>query len=197
MVVAAPSIPTVFASKLASIVEEQFTRFHLIHEGDSPLKEQIKKYWETLGFDFPGVNTPWSAVFVSFCMHEAGATKDEFEFAAAHSIFVHQAIQNALNNVGVFQGFDVDEQAANVGDIIQNNRSGNTFDFNHAKRNKNYVSHSEIVVQRGVDSQGKFAITIGGNVSDSVRKHIVRLNSDGTVKQRDASPFICIVKNFK
>jgi hypothetical protein len=186
-----------FARKLASIAQGQFDQFHTIDENDPPLSTQIKKYWTTLGFDFPGVEVPWSAVFVSFCVKMAGATKEEFEFAAAHSVFVHKAIKNATNDTGVFRGFRINERAVGVGDIIQNNRLGANFDFDFAKSNPNYQSHTAIVVLRGEDSQGKFAMTIGGNESDSVRMKRVNLKPDGTVKQRTSNPFICIVKNLK
>ena len=71
------SPPSKFAKKLASIAQDQFDRFHLIHEADPPLSGQIKKYWTTLGFEFPGVQVAWSAVFISFCVKTAGATADD------------------------------------------------------------------------------------------------------------------------
>jgi hypothetical protein len=101
------------------------------------------------------------------------------------------------SDTGVFRGFKITEEAARIGDIIQNNRSGNHFDFDFAAANANYESHSAIVVARGEDSQGRFAVTVGGNESDSIRTRRVILNADGTVKQRSTSPFICIVKNLK
>jgi len=44
-----------------------------------------------------------------------------------------------------------------VGDIIQNNREGNRFDFAFARANPNYISHSAIVIEVGEDTQGRFA----------------------------------------
>jgi hypothetical protein len=192
-----PPTPSTFAKKLAGIAQGQFDQFHQIDENDPPLSTQIKKYWTTLGFPFPGVETPWSAVFVSFCVKTAGATASEFKFAAAHSVFVHQAIQNAIAGTGVFQGFKITERAVHVGDIIQNNRGNTSFDFDFAKANANYQSHSAIVVARGEDSMGKFALTVGGNESDSVRQKRVILNADGTIKQRSSNSFIALVKNLK
>jgi hypothetical protein len=191
------ALPSKFAKKLASIAQDQFDRFHLIHEADPPLSGQIKKYWTTLGFDFPGVQVAWSAVFISFCVKTAGATADEFKFAEAHSVFVHKAIANAASHTGVFQGFKISDQAVGIGDIVQNNRGGQKFDFAFAKAHANYESHSAIVVARGEDATGPFVMTIGGNESDSVRMKRVILNADGTIKQRADSPFICLVKNLK
>ena len=78
-----------FALKLAGIAQDLHDRFHLIDEHDPPLANQIKKFWTSLGLTFPGVDTAWSAVFVSSCVKQAGATKTEFNFNPAHSQFVH------------------------------------------------------------------------------------------------------------
>ncbi|AIE84525.1 DUF2272 domain-containing protein [Fimbriimonas ginsengisoli] len=185
--------PSEFAKKLAAVAKGQHDQFHLIHEHDEPLRSQIKKYWQSIPEPFPGVDTPWSAVFVSFCVRNAGATAQEFKFAAAHSIFVHEAI----NHPGAFRGVKVDQDSVRVGDILQNNRSGNNFDFAHAKAHSDYLSHSAIVVARGEDDQGKFALTIGGNESDSIRRVRIQLNDDGSVKQRQTASFICLLKNIK
>jgi hypothetical protein len=49
------------------------------------LSAQIKRYWQGLGFKFPGVKTAWSAVFVSWCVKTAVASAKEFVFARAHA----------------------------------------------------------------------------------------------------------------
>jgi hypothetical protein len=48
-----------------------------------------------------------------------------------------------------------------------------------------------------VDSGGPFALTIGGNETDSTRQSLVRLNSKGRIKQRDRNPYICVVEDLK
>jgi hypothetical protein len=121
----------------------------------------------TSDFDFPGVKTAWSAVFVSWCVKKAGATGKEFAFAAAHAKFVKAAIGNALKGVGVFRGLQIDQYAPKVGDIVQNNRSGNKFTYDFARTHSAYESHSAIVVEVGVDHDGHYVMTIGGNESDS------------------------------
>lgn len=192
-----PTQPSAFAQKLAAIAEQEFEDFHTSVETDANLTQRIKEYNDFLGFQFNGVGEAWSAVFVSFCVKKAGATASEFKFSKAHSEFVHQAIQNQLQGVGVFQGFPLDKRAVGVGDILQNNRGGTHHDFAFARDNASYSSHSNIVTARGTDAAGKFARVIGGNLSQSVRSAKVRLNEDGTVKQVNANTFICLVKNLK
>ena len=192
-------MPTAYARKIASLAESEFDQFHGFHETTTKMSNRIRKYWTGIGLSFPGVGTPWSAVFVSFFVKSAGATAAEFHFAAAHSRFVFAAIQNAQNNAGVFRGRRLTAYAPKIGDIIQNNRSGNTFNFDFAAANKNYESHSAIVVEEGVDGNGRYVRTIGGNEADTVGDKIVRVTAGGFIKQpsTDPSRYICIIENLK
>ena len=190
--------PSAFAAKLASIAQAQHSKFQFTNESDPSLCKEIKKWTKDIGFPFTScTEVPWSAVFISWCVKQAGATKAEFKFAMAHSVFVNEAIKNAANGKGVFQAFDISEKPPGVGDIIQNNRRNNTFNFAFAKTHTNYESHSVIVVEIGQDNQGGFAFCIGGNENDSVRRTVVRLDSRGFIKQRAGSPFISVVKDLK
>jgi hypothetical protein len=191
-------MPTPFAKKLAAIAQDQHNKFQFTNEADPLLCKQIKKWTEDIGFAFTScTKVPWSAVFVSWCVKQAGATKAEFKFAMSHSVFVNQAIKNAVSGTGVFQGFDITARPPDVGDIIQNNRRGNKLDFAFARTHANYESHSVIVIEIGTDTLGGFAFCVGGNESDSVRRSVVRLDSQGFIKQRDGNPFICVVKDLK
>ncbi len=186
-----------FANKLARAAEQQYDLYHFDSEADPPLARQIAKYWTEIKLRFPGVGTPWSAVFVSWCVKQAGATKAEFNFSAAHSQFVHKAIQNALNGEGVFRGLPVAARPPAVGDIIQNNRGGQSLSYDYARTHTSYASHSAIVIEIGSDAQGNYAMTIGGNESDSIRKKLVRLNGHGIIRQRERSRYICVIQNLK
>lgn len=53
------------------------------------------------------------------------------------------------------------------------------------------------VVELGQDANGRFALTVGGNEGDSVGRKRVELRSDGTIRQRAANPFICVIENRK
>ena len=186
-----------FCNKLAGIAETEHHRYHLIHEADDPLRTQIKAYWAAAGLDPQPVSEAWSAAFVSWCVEQAGATAAEFKFSSAHSKFVHKAIADAAAGIGVFHGIDPATAKPGVGDIIQNNRGGRTYDFAHAKANKNYKSHSAIVIETGTDRLGRYALTVGGNESDSIRRVRVALKPDGTIKLRTDDPYIAVVKTLK
>jgi hypothetical protein len=74
-------MPTAFQKRLATIAQTQYDKFRFIRENQEPLASQIETYWTGLGFKFLGVEVAWSAVFVSWCVKQAGATKTQFTFA--------------------------------------------------------------------------------------------------------------------
>lgn len=196
----APGTPSAFATKLASIAKARHDKFELVTEADPELCTEIKRWTIAIGGSFVSCTSddhPWSAVFISSCVLEAGATKEEFKFSKAHSVFVHQAINNALKGRGVFHGLPIDQHAPNVGDIIHHNRGKTKFDFNHAKTHSQYKSHSVIVVFLGQDGLGRFALCIGGNEGDAIRRTKVRLTPQGFILQRARHPFISVIKTLK
>jgi hypothetical protein len=184
-----------FEQKVAAIARAQFDAFHTFSENDPPLAEQIERYWRDLGLAFPGVGTAWSAVFVSWCIRSAGATKRDFKFSARHAVFVNWAITNAETRQGRFHGLPISECVPTIGDLIQYNREGNAFGFEHAAAHDDYPSHTAIVVEEGKDSRGRFVMTIGGNESDTVGRKRVALSPDGLIVQRAANPYIAVVQS--
>lgn len=189
---------TPFAKKLVDITQQQYSTYINMDEAEIKLCKQIQKYWTELGFNFTScVTVPWSAVFVSWCVKQAGATAAEFKFAQSHSKFVNKAISNTLQNTGVFKGRRINEYQPKIGDIIHNNRGGNSFTYDYATNQDSYESHSAIVFEVGEDNTGRYALTIGGNEGDSIRVKEIRLDKNGFIKQRNTNPFISIIENLK
>ncbi|HEX8019438.1 DUF2272 domain-containing protein [Mucilaginibacter sp.] len=191
-------MPTSYVTSLIKIATEQFSQYKNHVETDNVLGPQIKHYWQSLGFGFQSVEVAWSAVFVSWCVKEAGAKSTEFKFSAAHWEFAKKAIANRKDNTGVFRAFDFNEVEPELGDIIQNNRNNNKIDYARAATTtEGYPSHSAIVVAKGVDKDGPFVTTIGGNESNSVRAKRIGLDANGKIVQRKKDPFICVIKDLK
>jgi hypothetical protein len=182
-----------FTKKLAALAEGQYNQFHWYHEGDQPLKGQIGKYWSENNWQVQPVSTAWSAAFVSWCVRKAGALPTEFRFDPMHSTFVYDAIKTPR----AYRGVDFNALPIEVGDILQNNRSGQAFDFAYAQAHASYTSHSAIVIEVGADSGGPYALTVGGNEADSVGRKRVSLTSAGKVKVRVDSPYIALLKCLK
>lgn len=170
-----------FQMRFARVAQQQYSKYYLLRENQPPLSGQIQKYWTELGRSFPGVGTAWSAVFVSWCAKQAGATATDFPFSPRHSSFIHEFIKNQKMGKGAFRAHRISEYAPKVGDILHNNRENNTFTYDHAATHDKYESHSAIIVEVGRDAHGGYLRTIGGNESDSVGMKEVRLSSKGLV----------------
>jgi len=188
---------TPYVQLLVKTAKDQYNTYKNYVETDPELTAQIKVYWTNLELPFPGVETAWSAVFVSWCVKHAGATSAEFEFSDAHSVFVFRAIHNRNAGSGVFRGYNFNEIAPDLGDILQNNRNGNQYNYAYASTHGSYLSHSAIIVDKGVDATGSYVTTIGGNESNSIRTKRISLDANGMIAQRAASPFICLIRDLK
>lgn len=189
--------PSEFVNRIVDLANQQYQKYHQYVESDSPLKEQIRTYWQDLGYVFPGVETAWSAVFVSWLMRMGGAAPADFKASNAHSRFVYWAIANARAERGLFRGYPIESCAPRVGDLIHNNRGKQKLDFAFAATHEAYESHSALVVALGRDASGAFALTVGGNEGDTVGRKRVPLGADGKILQRNENPFICVVRNLK
>jgi hypothetical protein len=191
------SAPSPFAARLAAVAEDQHAKFHLMNEADPLLCGQIRKYHIDLGLQFARCTEVWGGAFVSWCVRQAGATKDEFAFSKTPAVFTHKAIRNAVAGTGVFQGFDVGARPAAVGDIVVFSSGRKAVDFSFASTNRLFMARAAIVVEVSRDSDGHFALVVGGNVGDSIRRTMVRLDAQGIILQRPANPFICLIKALK
>ena len=186
--------PSTFAKKLAALAQQRHAKFQFTNEADPSLSLSKSSGGPKNRFSFSScTRVPWSAVFISWCVMHAGATKAEFKFAMAHSVFAHQAIGNTFKGKGVFQGFDITTQKPAIGDIVQNNRRGNKFDFAFARTHAHYQSHSVLLSKSDGMPRVVFPFCVGGNENDSVRRSVIRLNSNGFIKQRSGNPFICVI----
>lgn len=181
---------------LIRIANRQFNLYHGVDESDNPLRDQIERYWTEIGEAFPGVGVPWSAVFISWCVMQAGATSADFKFDPKHAVYVKDAIAKAQSGTGTFRAFPVDKYAPRIGDLVHSNREGGTKTYNQAAIQNSYPSHCAIVVGFGGGSAGRFALTIGGNEGDSVRQAEVPVDENGFVRQRSRNPYICVIRTF-
>lgn len=94
---------------------------------------------------------------------------------------------------GVFRGQRITEYRPKLGDILHNNRGGQTLDYDFAAAHEAYESHSAVIVDVGSD----FVRTIGGNEDDSIRVRRVPLKAEGFIKQRTQNPYISLIENLK
>ncbi|MGK7929648.1 MAG: DUF2272 domain-containing protein [Spirulina sp.] len=187
-----------FKNKLKEIAEREWEFFGkgTRKESEEDFWQHISKYWRE-GVEINYVNTkaevsspnfPWSAVFISWVMKQAGAG-DKFKYSARHSIYIRDAIKNRKNNVSDarFKGYKIDEMSPEVGDLVCAAREdGVTYDTT-----TDYKSHCDLVVAKRANEID----IIGGNVSNSVTRKTLKLDAQGKVKDT-SRPWFAIVKNL-
>ncbi len=145
-------------------------------ENEQPFVRFVGEFWQSIGMDLDGLDrdVPWSAAFISFAVRTAGGYNG-FRFAAAHSRYVHKAIRAKLDNAShPFWGLKISEHKPELGDMVCRWRSSK-ITYAHAATHEAFQSHCDIVVQVA----GDHVLTIGGNVSHSVRHTRYKINARG------------------
>ncbi|MBR0810254.1 DUF2272 domain-containing protein [Bradyrhizobium diazoefficiens] len=139
----------------------------------------------------------WSAVTISYMIRQAGIQAPAFTISQMHCTYIREAIkaQQQQDASKAYWGFRLKDKEAvvAVGDIIGAGRTrGMSFDEAQAlfDRTDDYESHSDIVV---AVRPGE-ADLIGGNVSDSVTKKTIALDTKGKVKDRQNLSFVVMKK---
>jgi hypothetical protein len=126
-------------------------------------------------------DSPWSAAFISYVMHQAGLENDQFRYAAAHWQYVKQAFGSA--RLYAYRACDPRDTRPSEGDLLCYSRGELApKDFAAWRAAVNLpgfsaASHCEIVVM--VDRAANKIETIGGNVLQSVAMRRLMLNKDG------------------
>ncbi len=181
-----------FKSAIVAAANREYDRWHnggTIRESDSAAAFMLQEYWAVVGKQFRYKHFkdsswqeryPWSAVFISYVLKEAGAG-DQFKYAESHSNYIVWARQNINDaNQPVFVAFPVEDSAVTwpqPGDILCKNRDGMNYSLNNIS--SGCISHCDIVVE--VDTLARAIYTIGGNLSNTVSKRLVWLDEKGRI----------------
>lgn len=113
--------------------------------------------------------TPWSAAFISYTITKAGVN---FPVNSTHTGY-SQAIRTQPSYG--WQALDPKTTRLQLGDVIVQNRAGNTMTFE--TRTWSGYSHGDIIVS----VNGNTAAGIGGNVADTVFQTKFTLTGNGTL----------------
>lgn len=160
---------------LIASVHREYMRFSrgLGKENVKPYSGYVGEMWKAIGLphlDGTDVDVPWSAAAVSFMVRNAGEAYAKFKFAAAHSKFIHHAIQGRIKEDKSlpFWGYRLNEVKPQIGDIVarDNPTYAPTVTYDVAAALDSYRSHTDIVVH--VDSAKQRLLAIGGNVGNTV-----------------------------
>ncbi|WP_374653058.1 DUF2272 domain-containing protein [Dongia sp.] len=208
---------TAFVDRLIGVARAEWERFGRqeanlhppsprgIKESDERVFQRVGDYWRFIGGDYAhltgkSTSQPWSAAFISFCMHEAGAGEmgphAMFPYSPGHSVYINRAISNKAKGLmdAPIVGHKLGDYAPKVGDLIGYWRGDVAVTYDTARAIGWYPAHTDIVV--AVDVPNRHAYSIGGNVGDSVTKREVALDADGLLIDTKQKWFVAIENNM-
>ncbi|MBV0881976.1 DUF2272 domain-containing protein [Noviherbaspirillum sp. L7-7A] len=126
-------------------------------------------------------DSPWSAAFISYVMHEAGLSDEQFRYAAAHWQYVKQAF--GTDSRRIYRACDPRHTPPREGDLLcysRGSRAPENFEewlIAVTRPGFTAASHCEIVVL--VDRTASKMETVGGNVLQSIAMRRLKLNGNG------------------
>jgi hypothetical protein len=153
--------------------------FSLLEEDQSPGKESLRQAAVRAALS----DSPWSAAFISYLMHQAGLDTVEFRYAAAHWQYVKQAFDD--NPRHAYRACDPRRTQPRNGDLLCYSRGQTSPNDFAAWRDTvmlpgfSAASHCEVVVR--VDRAASKIDTVGGNVLQSVAMRRLKLNREGVL----------------
>ena len=119
---------------------------------------------------------PWSAVFVSYVMRNAGAGP-AFAYSTAHQNYIRAARQNRLsgNIANPFWAFRATEVAPRPGDLVCASRANSGATYDNIGDPPFRAAHCDVVVE----TQPARIRVVGGNVNQTVGDKWLRTLPDG------------------
>jgi hypothetical protein len=151
----------------------------LVEEDAEP---RIREYWQALNLPFESVGVAWSAAFISFIVRKAALAKS-FRFSQRHTEYLSDSKRAKVNNDAsrAYWAVRLSERKLQIGDLVSAFRTGTgcgnavrTYDSLPG----DFCAHSNVVI--GI--HGDQAITIGGNLDQTVAIRKVPLTAEGRAK---------------
>ena len=183
--------------RLVELAGAEFKRFLFgaRHEEHPEAAKRIADYWRSFGHRVEPPSVAWSAAFISFIVKNANLTKS-FKFAEAHTTYFSDSKRAKLagDSSRAYWAVRLSESELQVGDLVGMYRTGG--DCGSAVRTYDslpgdFCSHSDLVV---AIRDGK-AITIGGNVGNTVKVTEVPLTATGRATD-GRKRFVIMARNF-
>jgi hypothetical protein len=187
-----------FKAKLVDTAKRQYEKLGSFHRGDPALRKSIARYCEEIGVPVPGDRDidayHWSAVFISWCMQTAGASRAEFPPVEAHWQYIVRIMDGRQMP---FKAHPLADYAPQCGDLLHFNRDGNAITFERAKEG-HYLAESGIIVEIPFPGEyRKVDFILGNDPLGTVGRQSAELNENGFMLQRELYPFICVIEVLK
>lgn len=179
-------------NKIVQLANQEHQRWQQgrVKESDPRMRPVLENYWRKGAGWLPDdpawwANYPWSAAFISWVMRQAGAGSD-FKYSAAHAVYTKAAKDNRLaGNQNPFKAYRISEAASQPGDLVCKSRAGSGATYDNIR--EGMQTHCDIVTE----VQPGRLLTIGGNVSDSVKITPVSIDGNGRIS---APGYFAVIK---
>ncbi len=169
-------------TKLQFLAKKDLRRWKGKTETDPSMSSDLVGYWKLAGMDFTNkqmqqtsthLSYPWSAVYISHLVDKSGYRN--FNPKSTHSGYVVDAKKNRLNelNKSYWAYKSSENKAVEVGDILVKGRAGTNPSLDTI--NSGVLSHGDIVVDIKKINGKNYAVTQGGNLSNTVAQTNVPL----------------------
>ncbi|HKY06744.1 MAG TPA: DUF2272 domain-containing protein [Candidatus Binatia bacterium] len=159
----------------------------VVRESQQPLNARVRDYFRFVDSGNSDPTTvPWSAAYMSFVMHKAGATNEQFPKSIGHATYILASLTNRLANRfnASIVYFDRHEKAPRLGDLVgfsNDSRVRTRADIeallSKPKDEQFFSSHTDLVV----DVDDGEILVVGGNVSQSITTKRIRTDNEGRI----------------
>jgi hypothetical protein len=147
--------------------------------------------WTTPGAKKCPWHLPWSAVFISYLMAQAGVPESEFVPDPSHVDYLQGIVARTMDGrPGYFVAHDIAAYAPKRGDLICATRGVEVAEDFRLLRGQKYPMHCDLVTA----NLGDRIEAIGGNVFNAVSKSIIAAR-DGRLTRETGRSWIVVVEN--
>lgn len=130
-------------------------------------------------------DSPWSATFISFLMHQAGMSETQFRYSASHWRYIQEAFEQPAGYA--YRACDPKHTVPSQGDLLCYGRGATALqDFASwrtavGEAGFSAASHCDLVTE--VDTDAKKMEVVGGNVLQSVTRRKLKLNQENLLSE--------------
>lgn len=171
--------------RLKHLAKKDLDKWKGKKETDPSMSSDLVGYWKLAGKTFSQkdmqnssfhLSYPWSSVYIGHLVDKSGYKN--FKPTTGHSAYVVDAKKNRANKLkkSYWAYKPTELQKVEIGDIIVKGRSGSNPNLDTI--NSSIKSHGDIVIDFVNENGQNYAVTQGGNLSNTVKQTKVKLTDN-------------------
>lgn len=171
--------------RLKHLAKKDLKKWEGKKETDPSMSSELISYWKLVGKDFTNkdmqnssfhLSYPWSSVYIGHLVDKSGYKN--FKPTTTHSAYVVDAKKNRANKLkkSYWAYKPTELQKVEIGDIFVKGRSGSNPNLDTI--NSSIKSHGDIVIDFVNENGQNYAVTQGGNLSNTVKQTKVKLTDN-------------------